>query len=265
MNRFRLCLPLLSVVASAPLLLAQPPNDRSREHDQPRRPPAERRSPMEHLWSHDQNDDGVIEPLELVEERLRRLFGRADKDQDGRLTKQELEAEFQSIDEAESPGRPPRTEGTPRDRRSDVSPRDRDFARDRDFGPGRPPRDRDRGPDENARRQPPGPGRFGPPPFGPGGPPKPGTVMPSFIQDALELTAAQRDRLTELQKQVDDQLGQILTSEQRERLEQRQEMFRHRHGPDQHGEPKDRGSDPDDHRQRDRDDDRDERRPPPRD
>jgi len=89
--------------------------------------------------------------------------------------------------------------------------------------------------------------------------------MPSFIQDALELTEVQRDRLAELQKQVDSQMAQILTDEQRERLEQRQQMFRHRRGPDEHNDHEHGESDHDDHRERDRDNDRDARRPPPRD
>lgn len=240
MNRLKLCLPLLCVVACTPMLLAQPPEDRSQNPDQPRRRPLERHSPIEHLLSHDQNDDGVIEPLELIAERLKRLFVRADKDQDGKLTKEELEAEFKSTDEVESPRRPPRGEGPRSDHRRAGPPRDQDPIADGAS------RDRDRGPEGPARRQPPGPGRFGPPPFGPGGPPKPGTVMPPFVQDSLDLTEAQRDQLAELQKQVDAQLAEILTSEQRERLEQRQPMFRHRRGPDEQG-------------------DRDGRRPKPRD
>jgi EF hand len=51
-----------------------------------------------------------------------------------------------------------------------------------------------------------------------GGPPQPGQVLPSFLQDALNLTADQRKQLADLQKDVDARLATILTDEQRAQL-----------------------------------------------
>ncbi len=66
--------------------------------------------------------------------------------------------------------------------------------------------------------------QFGPPMGGPGGrrgpgePASPGQVLPSFVLEQLKLTAEQRQKLKELQKDVDGQLEKILTAEQREQL-----------------------------------------------
>ncbi len=57
---------------------------------------------------------------------------------------------------------------------------------------------------------------------GPGGPPHSGELMPSFIQDELELTEEQRSRLAELQKAVDKKIQGILTKEQRARYKEMQ-------------------------------------------
>ncbi len=62
----------------------------------------------------------------------------------------------------------------------------------------------------------PGPG-FGPG-FGPGGPPRPGQVLPMFVQDMLKFTPEQKQRLKELQTDVDRRLKEILTDEQKKKL-----------------------------------------------
>jgi hypothetical protein len=89
----------------------------------------------------------------------------------------------------------------------------------------------------------PGPGGFGfPPPGGPGGfggpggagnLPQPGQIMPSFIQERLNLAGEQRKRLDQLQKELDGKLDKILVAEQREQLKQMQPGF----GPDGFGSP----------------------------
>jgi spore coat protein CotH len=60
---------------------------------------------------------------------------------------------------------------------------------------------------------------FGPPAGFGGPPPQPGQVMPRPLQDQLKLTAAQRKKFAELQKQVDRKVQEILTVEQRALLE----------------------------------------------
>ncbi len=55
---------------------------------------------------------------------------------------------------------------------------------------------------------------------GPGGPPpKPGTILPPFLEESLNLSEQQREQLAALQKVVDDKLAEILTADQREQLE----------------------------------------------
>jgi hypothetical protein len=72
-----------------------------------------------------------------------------------------------------------------------------------------------------------GPGGFGPPGgpggFGPGGPPRMGQVLPGFIQERLNLTAAQTKQVAELQKEVDAKLAKILSAEQNDQLKEMQE------------------------------------------
>jgi Ca2+-binding EF-hand superfamily protein len=115
----------------------------------------------------DKDSDGKLSRAELTDERLQRLFDRADGDQDGAVTKAELTA---------------------------LATREA-----ADDGPGGP--------------------AFGPPPGGPMRGFRPGQVLPEPLQQALGLTADQRTRLQELQKNVDAQLGEILTGDQKARLQ----------------------------------------------
>ncbi|TWU01935.1 YHYH protein [Neorhodopirellula pilleata] len=89
------------------------------------------------------------------------------------------------------------------------------FLGDHRSGPGgeRPRREDRPGMEERAMR---GPGPGGP---GPGGPPRPGTILPDFLKEALELTQDQRRRLDQLQRTVDQELAEILTEEQRRHLD----------------------------------------------
>ena len=51
-------------------------------------------------------------------------------------------------------------------------------------------------------------------------PPRPGEVLPSFLQRALDLTPEQKAQLDELQKDVDSRLAKILTDDQKKTLDQ---------------------------------------------
>jgi hypothetical protein len=71
-----------------------------------------------------------------------------------------------------------------------------------------------------------GPGGFGPPGGGPGGPggfgapPRPGQVLPPQMRLVLELSDEQEKQLDALQKEVDERLAKILTSEQKKMLDE---------------------------------------------
>jgi Spy/CpxP family protein refolding chaperone len=69
--------------------------------------------------------------------------------------------------------------------------------------------------------------KFGPPQGGPGGfggpggePSRAGQVLPTFVQEPLKLTEAQRLQLAELQSEVDARLTKILTARQQQQLQQ---------------------------------------------
>jgi spore coat protein CotH len=59
----------------------------------------------------------------------------------------------------------------------------------------------------------PGPGRFGPPS-------QPGQIMSPMLQETLKLTAEQKKKLEEMQKEVDGKLEKLLTAEQRKQLKE---------------------------------------------
>jgi Spy/CpxP family protein refolding chaperone len=67
----------------------------------------------------------------------------------------------------------------------------------------------------------PGGGRGGPGGFG--APSQPGQVMSSFVQDALKLTPEQKQRMEQLQREVDSQIATILTDEQKKQLKEMQQ------------------------------------------
>ncbi len=123
------------------------------------------------MMAFDKDGDGKLRKSEVTDERLHRLFDRADVDKDGSVTKAELTA-LAARESANFRG---------------------------------------------------GPGGFGPP-GGPGGPmmapPRPGEILPSFLQRALDLTPGQKALLDELQKDVDFRLAKILTDAQKKALDQ---------------------------------------------
>ncbi|MDQ3330768.1 MAG: EF-hand domain-containing protein, partial [Planctomycetota bacterium] len=118
----------------------------------------------------DKNGDGKISKDELADERITRLFARADADKDDVVTADELKA----LETAEAETYDRRGPGGPPEGRNPGGPEGR--------GPGGPPRD-----------------GFGPPRdgFGPPGgmmlPPRPGEVLPPRLQDMLELSPEQRE------------------------------------------------------------------------
>ncbi|HEV3262804.1 MAG TPA: PQQ-binding-like beta-propeller repeat protein, partial [Gemmataceae bacterium] len=82
-----------------------------------------------------------------------------------------------------------------------------------------------------------GPGGFGGPGGGGfGGPPRPGQILPSSLQERLELTADQKKQLEKLQKQTDGTLAKILTDKQNKQLKDMATAFGRR-GPGGRGGP----------------------------
>src|SRR5204863_1177306 len=129
---------------------------------------------------------------ELTDTRLHRLFDRADANQDGVVTKEELLALFA--------------------REAEVAGQDQGPGGPGGRGPGRG------GPEGKGKGGPGGPGGRGPGGFG--GPPQPGQVLPAFVQEQLNLTAEQKKQVEAIQKEVESKLGKILTDEQKKQLKE---------------------------------------------
>lgn len=143
------------------------------------------------MMAFDKNHDGKLTRDELTDERLLRLFDRADANGDGVVTKTELTALAAKLDAENS-------------QRGDTG------------GPGGP-----EGPGGSNEANGPGPGggggRFGAGGRGGrmgGGPPPLGQILPPFVQNALKLTADQKKQVADLQAEVDSKLHNILTDEQ---------------------------------------------------
>jgi Spy/CpxP family protein refolding chaperone len=83
-----------------------------------------------------------------------------------------------------------------------------------------------------------GPGgpRGGGPPGGFMGMPRPGEILPGFLRGRLNLSESQQADLEDLQKEVDEKLNKILTSEQRAQLKEMRDR-----GPGGFGGPGGRG------------------------
>jgi hypothetical protein len=139
---------------------------------------------VEKMMAFDKNKDGKLTKDEVTDRRLHRLFDQADANKDGVVTKEELTTLAKKLEADDGEGRGGR--GGPGGR----------GGRGGRGGPGGPG------------------GRDG---FGP---PRPGQLLPSFVQDQLELTDKQKKELEALQKHVDERLGKILTAEQKKQLEE---------------------------------------------
>lgn len=206
------------------------------------------------MMAFDKNNDGKLSVEELGDTRLKSLMERADADKDSFVTKDELTQMLTK--EAESNpegmrggGRGPGGRGPggpefgrrpgPEDGRGPGGP---EFGRgpggpggpEGGRGPGGPEFGRGLGGPEGGR----GPGMRGPEgEFGRGGPVggefggrgpgdrgpgavKPGTVLPEFLVEVLQLDESQKASLAKLQATVDAELAKILTSSQQEQLKQ---------------------------------------------
>jgi len=183
------------VAAAAGIGLAQPPEGKSRD-DRKDASKAAAADPafveafVARMMAFDKNKDGELTRDEITDQRLLRLFDRADTNKDGVVTREELVA--LATEMAAEQGQEGGGKGGP----------------GKGFGGG-----------------PGGPGGFGPPggggPGGPGGfggPPRPGQVLSPMAQEKLSLTKAQKQKLEALQRDVDTRLGKILTSEQKKQL-----------------------------------------------
>lgn len=145
------------------------------------------------LMAFDANSDGRLTEAEVADPRLAPLLKRADTNQDGSVTREELAEQLQR-------------EMT-------------QILTGRGGGPGTGPGSLPPGPD--APRQ---PGGSGVPGAAPGGrpPQRPlfGQVMPGRVQDALNLSPEQREQLRDLQSDVDARLRKILSEDQQRQLQQ---------------------------------------------
>jgi len=183
---------------------------------------------VERMMRLDRNSDGKIEKSELSDERINRLFARADADKDDVVTADELKA-LESA-EREAFGRRGGPGGPPRD----------------GFGPPRG----EGGPGPREGFRPPGgmmPSRFG-------------QILPPPVQQMLDLSAEQREQLADLQKDVDARLEKILNERQRDRLREVRERGPGRFGP---GGPPEGGPRGDDGPRGPRPEEREGRRPRP--
>ena len=174
----------LLVVASA---VAQPPGrpDGGRGESGPA---LEASKFITRMMTYDANQDGKLSKDEVTDARLSAIFGRADTDKDGFVTKEEMKTLIDK--EYASPGI-----GGPGGR-----------------GPG------GGGPGGAGGRGPGGPGGPGGPEVG--GPSPISQVLPSRVQDALNLSSDQKASVLALQKDVDKRLAEILTADQRQQLEE---------------------------------------------
>jgi hypothetical protein len=148
---------------------------------------------VDKMMAFDKNKDGKLTRDEITDERLLRIFDRADTNKDGFVTKEELEALYAK--EMQGGG-----------------------GRGKDGGPGVPGGPGGRGPGGPGGR-----GGFGGPPIG--------QVLPTFVRDQLEITDAQRKQIDDLQREVDEKLAKILTDEQRKQLQEIKDRGPGRGGP----------------------------------
>jgi EF hand domain-containing protein len=174
-----------ALLAAASSLVAQPPGQG--RGNTPKTAGAD--DWVARMMAFDENKDGKLAKSEVTDERLHRLFDRADTDKDGTVTPGELNA---------------------------LQVRERANTRGRSSGFGGP------GGGPGGFGGPGGGGRGG---FGGpgGGPPQPGQILPAMLRQRLSLTADQQEQVDALQKEVDAKLDKILTSEQKQQLKQMRE------------------------------------------
>jgi hypothetical protein len=183
-----LCCTALAVTST---LTAQPPG-------QSRRTTAVTDDLVDRMMAFDANQDGKLTRSEVTDERLLRLFERADLNKDKIVTRSELNV-LLVRERAAARGKSSGTGG-------------RGFG-----GPGGGGGPGFGGPGGG------GPGFGGPgdPGGGPGfgGPPQPGQILPPMLRQRLSLAAEQERQADALQEEVNAKLAKILTVEQRQQLQ----------------------------------------------
>ncbi|HVJ83181.1 MAG TPA: EF-hand domain-containing protein [Planctomycetia bacterium] len=151
------------------------------------------------MMRYDVNGDGKLSGAEASDPRVAAIFARADGDNDGVVTRDELA----KLHAQETGGGVVRGRGG-------AMPGGKG-------GLGQPP-------GLGAGGGPPGKpaGLGGPPPGGAGlGAAPVGQLMPESVQNELNLTKQQRQKIAALQKQIDAKIAQILTAEQKAQWEAR--------------------------------------------
>lgn len=149
---------------------------------------AESEAFVKKMMAFDKNNDGKLTKEEITDERLQRVFDRADTNKDGVVTKEELMAlASQEADPANAGGEGSRGEG--REGRGGFGSERREG---REGGEGMRRGGMVRG--------------------------QPGQIMPPFMQENLKLTNDQKKQFADLQKEVDTKVEGLLTEEQKTQL-----------------------------------------------
>ena len=173
-----------AILAVAAITLAQPPTKSGDEISDG----GDASGFITRIMKFDANKDGQLTRAEVIDARVLPLFDRADDNQDGIVTTQELTNLY--------------------GKESDLGPR---------VGPGEFGGPGGRG----------GPGRGGPGMGGPGmggpgmgGPSAVGQVLPMPVREMLRLSGDQRKKVDALQKLVETNLDEILTEKQKQQLKE---------------------------------------------
>lgn len=182
----------------------QPPRGGQRGGEREQAKPAEGNI-VTQMMAFDKDKDGKLKKDEVTDERLARLFDRADANKDGTVTKEELEALAKEDTGRGGQGGPGGPGGPGGGRGGQGGP----------GGPGG-----GRGGEGGFPGGPGGPGGFGGGRGGFGGMPQPGQILPAFMADQLKLTDDQKKKLDELQKETDTKLEKLLTDDQKKQLKE---------------------------------------------
>jgi hypothetical protein len=203
-------------------LTAQPPAAQQEQGKQPAKDYSDS-SIVTRMMAFNKKKDGKLTKEEVTDARLHRLFDQADTNKDGVVTREELMALAAKVDAEFGQGGGPGGKG-----KGPKGPKGFGGKGEKGFG-GKG------GPDgPKGKGGPGGPGGFGKGgPGGFGGAPQLGQILPTFIQDQLNFTSAQKKQLSDLQKQVDDQLDKILTDQQKQQFKELRDR-----GPGGFGPPK---------------------------
>lgn len=193
-NVGKVLLLMLVVGFATAVAMAQPPEE---PRDDGPRPPkrdsaAAANEMVSRMLAFDKNKDGKLTRDEMGDSRMERMFDQADANHDGVVTKDELTAWATKL-AADDAAAPPRRDMGPPDGGPPGGPGRRRGQRGRGFG-GR------------------GFGGFGGPRS------QPGQILSASLIETLKLTPEQKKTEGELQKHVDEQLGTILTSKQKQRM-----------------------------------------------